>query len=147
MIYAHEPILNDDIKQSKPSTYYVIEEALKRLKLITVNYTIMNKLGLFNEELTKYNTLWDEINNAFEQTKTLEENFKTSGSADDKKLFKESLRSLKKTYTINKSLIVPRKVLKAAEVFVTTVNRWSQGNNTNHKTTLLIWLLTSVLRF
>jgi hypothetical protein len=38
-------------------------------------------------------------------------------------------------------MIVQRKVLKAAEVFATTVKRWSQGKNINQKTTLLIWRL------
>src|SRR5207253_10293281 len=36
-------------------------------------------------------------------------------------------------------VIVPRKVLKAAEVFATTVKRWRQGKNINQKITLLIW--------
>src|SRR3954452_24857408 len=36
-------------------------------------------------------------------------------------------------------MIVQRKVLKAAEVFATTVKRWSQGKNINQKITLLIW--------
>src|SRR5687767_14921602 len=44
-------------------------------------------------------------------------------------------------------MIVQRKVLKAAEVFATTVKRWSQGKNINRKTALLIWQLTWVLRF
>src|SRR5262245_64457927 len=35
--------------------------------------------------------------------------------------------------------IVRRKVLRAAEVFVTTVKGWSQGKNINRKITLLIW--------
>src|SRR6266852_161549 len=39
-------------------------------------------------------------------------------------------------------MIVQRKVLKAAEVFATTVKGWSQGKNINQKITLLIWLLT-----
>jgi len=30
-------------------------------------------------------------------------------------------------------MIVQRKVLRAAEVFVTTVKRWSQGRNINRK--------------
>src|SRR6267143_1554048 len=34
------------------------------------------------------------------------------------------------------SMIVQRKVLKAAEVFATTVKRWSQGKNTNQKIAL-----------
>ena len=34
-----------------------------------------------------------------------------------------------------------RKVLKAAEAFVTTAKDWSQEKNTNRKTALLIWLL------
>ena len=38
-------------------------------------------------------------------------------------------------------MIAQRKVLKAAEMFATTVKRWSQGKNTNQKTTLLIWPL------
>src|SRR6202790_497524 len=38
-------------------------------------------------------------------------------------------------------MIVQRKVLKAAEVFATTVKRWSQGKNINQKITLLIWQL------
>ena len=38
-------------------------------------------------------------------------------------------------------VIVQRKVLKAAEVFATTVKRWSQGKNINRKITLLIWQL------
>src|SRR5882762_10241723 len=38
-------------------------------------------------------------------------------------------------------MIVQRKVLKAAEVFVTTAKRWSQGKNINRKITLLRWLL------
>jgi hypothetical protein len=38
-------------------------------------------------------------------------------------------------------MIVQRKVLKAAEVFVTTAKRWSQGRNINRKTALLIWQL------
>jgi hypothetical protein len=33
-------------------------------------------------------------------------------------------------------MIVQRKVLKAAEVFVTTAPRWSQGKNINRKTAL-----------
>jgi hypothetical protein len=37
--------------------------------------------------------------------------------------------------------IVQRKVLKGAEVFVTTVRLWSQGKNINRKIALLIWLL------
>src|SRR5436309_8115779 len=36
-------------------------------------------------------------------------------------------------------LIVQRKVLKAAQVFVTTVKGWIQGKNINQKITLLIW--------
>ncbi|AIF84087.1 hypothetical protein NTE_02030 [Candidatus Nitrososphaera evergladensis SR1] len=37
-------------------------------------------------------------------------------------------------------MIVQRKVLKAAEVFVTTVKGRSQGRSINQKITLLIWL-------
>ena len=44
-------------------------------------------------------------------------------------------------------MIVHRKVLKAAEVFATTVKRWSQGKNINQKVTLLIWQLPWVLTF
>src|SRR5713101_3997404 len=44
-------------------------------------------------------------------------------------------------------MIVQRKVLKAAEVFVTTAKRWSQGKNINRKITLLIWLLPWTLNF
>ncbi len=40
-----------------------------------------------------------------------------------------------------------RKVLKVAEVFVTTVKRWSQGKNINQKIMLLIWQLPWVLKF
>ena len=35
--------------------------------------------------------------------------------------------------------IVQRKVLKAAEVFATTVKRWSRGKNTNQKPALWMW--------
>src|SRR5207245_6191422 len=38
-------------------------------------------------------------------------------------------------------MIAQRKVLKAAEVFATTVKRWSQGKNINQKIMLLIWPL------
>src|ERR1700694_3600197 len=38
-------------------------------------------------------------------------------------------------------MIVQRKVLKTAEVFATTVKRWSQGKNIHQKITLLIWRL------
>ena len=44
-------------------------------------------------------------------------------------------------------MIVQRKVLKAAEVFVTTMKRWSQGKNINRKIALLKWQLTWALRF
>src|ERR1700730_4512671 len=44
-------------------------------------------------------------------------------------------------------MIVQRKVLKAAEVFATTVKRWSQGKNINQKITLLIWQLPWALSF
>src|SRR6266850_801727 len=44
-------------------------------------------------------------------------------------------------------MIVQRKVLKAAEVFVTTAKRWSQGRNINRKITLLIWQLPWALSF
>jgi hypothetical protein len=44
-------------------------------------------------------------------------------------------------------MIVQRRVLKAAEVFATTVKRWSQGKNINHKITLLIWQLPWALSF
>src|SRR5512134_2488098 len=37
-------------------------------------------------------------------------------------------------------LIVQRKALKAAEVFVTTVKHWNQGKNLNQKTVPLTWL-------
>ena len=36
---------------------------------------------------------------------------------------------------------------KAAEVFVTTMKRWSQEKNINRKTALLIWQLTWALKF
>ena len=36
-------------------------------------------------------------------------------------------------------MIVQRKVLKAAEVFVTTAKRWKQEKKTNQKTAPLIW--------
>src|SRR5205809_1563955 len=45
------------------------------------------------------------------------------------------------------SMIVQRKVLKAAEVFATTAKRWSQGKNINQKITLLIWLPPWALNF
>ena len=44
-------------------------------------------------------------------------------------------------------MIVQRKVLKAAEVFVTTVKRWRQGKHLNQKITLLIWQLPWALNF
>src|SRR5882724_3742970 len=44
-------------------------------------------------------------------------------------------------------MIVQRKALKAAEVFATTVKRWSQGKNINQKITLLTWLLSWALNF
>jgi Protein of unknown function (DUF4256) len=37
--------------------------------------------------------------------------------------------------------------LKAAEVFVMTAKRWSQGKNINRKITLSIWLLPWALNF
>ena len=37
-------------------------------------------------------------------------------------------------------MIVQRKVLMAAEVFVTTARLWSQGKNINRKIALGIWL-------
>jgi len=36
-------------------------------------------------------------------------------------------------------MIAQRRVLRAAEVFATTVKHWSQGKNINQKITLLIW--------
>jgi hypothetical protein len=44
-------------------------------------------------------------------------------------------------------MIVQHKVLKAAEVFATTVRRWNQGKNINPKITLLIWQLPWALSF
>jgi hypothetical protein len=44
-------------------------------------------------------------------------------------------------------MIVQGKVLKAAEVFVTTVRGRSQGKNINQKITLLIWQLPWALSF
>ena len=44
-------------------------------------------------------------------------------------------------------MIVQRKVLKTAEVFATTVKRWSQGKNINQEITPLIWLLLWVSSF
>src|SRR5258706_11711416 len=44
-------------------------------------------------------------------------------------------------------MIVRRKALKAAEVFATTVKRWSLGKNINQKITLLIWQLPWALSF
>jgi len=43
--------------------------------------------------------------------------------------------------------IVQRKVLKAVEVFVTTVKRWNRGKNINRKIMPLIWLLRWALNF
>src|SRR3979490_3261054 len=44
-------------------------------------------------------------------------------------------------------MIVQRKVLKTAEVFVTTVKRWRQGKNINQKIVLLMCLLPWALSF
>ena len=44
-------------------------------------------------------------------------------------------------------MIVQRKVLKGAEVFVTTVKRWRNGKNTNRKIALSIWQATWELSF
>ncbi len=44
-------------------------------------------------------------------------------------------------------MIVQRKVLKVAEVFVTTLKDWSQGKSINQKITLLIWQLPWALNF
>src|SRR6266436_10446094 len=44
-------------------------------------------------------------------------------------------------------MIVQRKVLKAGEVFATTVKRWTQGKNINQKIMLLIWQLPWALSF
>jgi hypothetical protein len=44
-------------------------------------------------------------------------------------------------------MIVQRKVLMAAEVFVTTVKRWSQEKNIDRKIALLIWRLPWALSF
>ena len=44
-------------------------------------------------------------------------------------------------------MIVRRKALKAAEVFATTVKRWTRGKNINQKITLLIWRLPLALSF
>ena len=44
-------------------------------------------------------------------------------------------------------LIVQRKVLTAAEVFVTTAKDWIQGKNINRKITLLIWQRPWALTF
>jgi hypothetical protein len=43
--------------------------------------------------------------------------------------------------------IVQRKVLKAVEVFATTVKPWSQGKNINQQITLLTWQLPWPLSF
>jgi hypothetical protein len=44
-------------------------------------------------------------------------------------------------------MIVQRKALKAAEVFVTIMKRLRKGRNLNRKIALLIWLLIWVLSF
>src|SRR5438046_7836798 len=44
-------------------------------------------------------------------------------------------------------MIVQRKLLRAAEMFATTVKRSSQGKNINQKITLLIWQLPWALSF
>src|SRR6266566_9004707 len=44
-------------------------------------------------------------------------------------------------------MIVQRKVLKAAEVFVTIVKHWTQGKNTNQKIARWIWLRPWALNF
>jgi hypothetical protein len=44
-------------------------------------------------------------------------------------------------------MIVPRKVLRAAEVFVTTLKGWSQENSINRKIARLRWLETWALGF
>jgi hypothetical protein len=44
-------------------------------------------------------------------------------------------------------MIVQRKVLKAAEVFVTTAKRWRQGKNISQKIAPLIWRPSWASRF
>lgn len=105
MIYAHEPILNDDIKRSKPSSYFVIENAIEKLTFITNSYkALMQSDKLFDEDLTKFNNLKDQITDEFNRTKTLEANYKTSKNKKDKNLFKVCFRFLKKEYTSNEYL-------------------------------------------
>jgi len=44
-------------------------------------------------------------------------------------------------------MIVRRKILMAAEVFVTTLKRWNQGKNIHRKIALWIWRLSWALKF
>jgi hypothetical protein len=44
-------------------------------------------------------------------------------------------------------MIVPRKVLKSAEMFVTIVKGWRQGKQLNQKITLVIWQVPWALNF
>jgi hypothetical protein len=44
-------------------------------------------------------------------------------------------------------MIVPRKVLKVAEMFVTIVKGWRRGKQLNQKITLVIWQVPRALSF
>ncbi|KUG14687.1 hypothetical protein ASZ90_015657 [hydrocarbon metagenome] len=44
-------------------------------------------------------------------------------------------------------MIVPRKVLKSAEMFFTIVKGWNQGKQLNQKITLVIWQVPWALNF
>ena len=98
----------------------------------------------FEKNMTRHNSLeWNKVqgklNANTEKLRLLSEMERTSGEPDV--VGRDSKTG---EYIF---MIVQRKVLKAGEVFVTTVKRWSQGKGINRKITQLIWLQLWALKF
>ena len=121
-----------DNSNKKELSQKQLEELLRALK------------ARFEKNMTRHNSLeWNKVqgklNANTEKLRSLSEMERTSGEPDV--VGRDSKTG---EYIF---MIVQRKVLKAGEVFVTTVKRWSQGKGINRKITQLIWLQLWALKF
>ncbi|MGG1910830.1 hypothetical protein ABFY54_01710 [Priestia megaterium] len=81
LIYGNEPVLNDDVKQSKPTAYFIAEEMEKQLKEIVIYYGKLKKLVVGDKQaeffFERFTQLSAELDQLYNATRTLDDSVKT----------------------------------------------------------------------
>lgn len=118
LIYGNEPILNDDVKHSVPTAYFIADEMERQLSIIIDHYSKLQVLcpkdKEINRSLKTYNKLFAEITGLYKKTKTLDKRIKRLDECINK-LQKEMKKREKKIIIKKKDIECVEKRIKKGE--------------------------------